>query len=100
MGVKVKVDLPNVPHGADVQISGLGIFTNGSTREVTEAEQEEFRNLRGRVVQVGDRAEDGTAAVEFQQGPALAQVFKDHPYISIVKDEPKPVLKQAAAAKE
>lgn len=42
--MKVKVDYPNKPKGATIDIPGLGSFKNGSTSEVEDSAWERFLN--------------------------------------------------------
>ncbi len=82
-----------MPKGAEVEVPGLGVFSNGSQSLVTSEQIEVFQAHHGRVVDLAP-AEDqakGLAAVGFQQGPTLHEAFKDHPFIHVVeeKDEGK-----------
>lgn len=86
---KVKVNLPNQPRGAEIEIPGLGLFKNGSTQEVDEVQVEAWRWYNQRPVTSGDRPEDGVAAVEYQRGPTLKQYFENHEFIEVLDDEPR-----------
>lgn len=46
MGVNVKVDYDNLPNGAEVEIPYLGLFENGSSREVDEGDWQRFLDLQ------------------------------------------------------
>lgn len=86
---RLKVNLPNQPRGAEIEIPGLGLFKNGSTREVDEDQVEAWRWYNQRAVEVGDRSHDGVAAVEYQRGPTLKQYFENHDHIEVLDDEPQ-----------
>lgn len=86
---KVKVNHPNLARGAEVEIPGLGVFKNGSTREVTEEQVENWRWFNQRPVEVGERPEGGVSAVEYQRGPTLKQAFEGVDYLEVVDDEPE-----------
>ena len=86
---KVKVNDPSQPRGAEIEIPGLGLFKNGSAREVDEEQVENWRWYNQRPVEVGNRPVDGVAAVEYQRGPTLKQVFENHAFIDILDDEPR-----------
>lgn len=87
--MKVKVNDPSQPRGAEIEIPGLGLFKNGSARDVDEEQVENWRWYNQRAVEVGDRPEDGVAAVEYQRGPTLKQYFENHGFIEVLDDEPQ-----------
>lgn len=77
---------PALPDGAEIEVPGLGVFKNGSTRQVSEEEAEYFRTVNARLVDVetDDRpAWTGAAGTELRQGPTVLQAFKDHPTVSV-----------------
>lgn len=45
--MKVKVDLPQYPEGAEVVITGLGALKNGEENEVTPEQVQKFEARRG-----------------------------------------------------
>lgn len=96
----VKVNDPALPDGHEVEVPGLGVFKNGSTRQISEEQAEYFRDVNSQLVDVetDDRpAWTGAAAVERQRGPTVLQAFKDHPVVSVEgTDQPE---KQARAQK-
>ena len=47
MGYKLKHDHPHFPEGHEFGISGLGVFKNGETREISEDEERFFVAHRG-----------------------------------------------------
>lgn len=66
MGVSVKVDYDNLPEGAEVEIPYLGLFENGSSREVEDERWERFLDL-----QPGAREQyEGETSVEFSTAAA------------------------------
>lgn len=86
---KLKINHPGLARGADLEIPGLGVFKNGSTAEVDESQVENWRWYNQRPVEVGERPEDGVAAVEYQRGPTLEQAFENVEYIEVLGDEPQ-----------
>jgi hypothetical protein len=85
---RVSVNDPALPDGAEVEVPGLGVFVNGSTRQVSEEDAEYFRTVNSQLVDVetDDRpAWTGAAGVELRQGPTVLAAFKDHPTISVEK---------------
>lgn len=44
---KVSVDLPNVGEGTEVEVPGLGLFENGSSRLLTEKDVQTFEIIHG-----------------------------------------------------
>src|SRR5215208_6904264 len=96
----VRVNHPNLPRGADVEIPGLGVFKNGSARQVDEEQVENWRWYNQRAVEVGDRPEDGVAAVEYQRGPTLKQAFENVDYIEVLDDEPRKESPKTEKSKE
>lgn len=98
--LSVKLNLPSMPEGADVEIPGLGVFKNGTQTPLTTEQLEMFEHHHGRMVDTAS-AEDqakGLAAVVYQRGPTLKEAFVDHPYIYVVEEEPKP--KEVEKAKD
>jgi len=85
---EVKVNDPASPNGADIEVPGLGVFKNGSTRQLSEEEAEYFRDVNATLVDVetdDSPAWTGAAATELQRGPTVLQAFQDHPTVSVEK---------------
>jgi hypothetical protein len=98
----VKVNDPALPDGHEVEVPGLGVFKNGSTRQISEEQAEYFRDVNARLVDVetDDRpAFTGAAATELQRGPTVLQAFKDHPVVSVEAAD-QPVEKRQARAQK
>jgi hypothetical protein len=47
VATQIKVDLPNLSEGDDVEVDGLGMFTNGETAEVDDAVVQTYEAQRG-----------------------------------------------------
>jgi hypothetical protein len=47
VATQIKVDLPNLSEGDDVEVDGLGLFTNGETAEVDDAVVQTYEAQRG-----------------------------------------------------
>ena len=91
---RVRVNDPAAPDGADIEVPGLGVFKNKSTRQISEEEAENFRSVNATLVDVetDDRpAFAGTAAVELQRGPTVLAAFQDHPTVEVEKVDDAPV---------
>lgn len=98
----VKVNDPALPDGQEVEVPGLGVFKNGSTRQISEEQAEYFRDINARLVDVetDDRpAFAGAAAVELQRGPTVLAAFKDHPVVSVEAADQPAEKRQARAQK-
>lgn len=83
---KVFVNDPALPDGANVEVPGLGVFANGSARQITEEDAENFRAVNSQLVDVetDDRpAWTGAAGVELRRGPTVLQAFEGHPTVSV-----------------
>jgi hypothetical protein len=83
----LKLNLPNMAKGAEVEIDGLGVFRNGHEYEIEPHMAESFRNSHARSVPTfGD---DGSFTQERVLGPTLLQTFKDNPSITVTTVEEK-----------
>lgn len=77
----MKIDLPTVAKGADVEIDGLGVFANGSEYEISDEEARDFRAHH--TTQSFEHDEDGNLIVTQKQGPTVAQAFRGHKHIDV-----------------
>lgn len=84
----VTVDMPNLPKGEEVEISGLGRFENGKTTTVSKEEAEAFRTFHQRVSY--ERDENGALITVTEIGPTLLQANILGVKVETVKDEPAP----------
>lgn len=88
---KVTVNDPALPDGHEVEVPGLGVFANGSTRQLSEEDAEYFRVVKSYLadVETDDRpARTGAAGVELRRGPTVLEAFRDHPTVSVETVEP------------
>jgi hypothetical protein len=88
---KVIVNDPALPDGHEIEVPGLGVFENRSTRQLSEEDAEYFRDVNARIVDVetDDRpAWTGAAGVELRRGPTVLDAFRDHPTVSVEAVEP------------
>lgn len=97
---KVTVNDPALPDGSEVEVPGLGVVANGSTRQISEEDAENFRTVHSALVDVetDDRpAWTGAAGVELHRGPTVLAAFKDHPTVSVEAADDKPESSKARA---
>jgi hypothetical protein len=88
---RVSVNDPALPDGHEVEVPGLGVFLNGSTRQLSEEDAEYFRDVNTRLVDVetDDRpAWTGAAGVESRRGPTVLDAFREHPTVKVEAVEP------------
>jgi hypothetical protein len=79
----VEVNLPNVGKGQPVEIDGLGIFENGTTTEVSDADAQSFRQKHS--VMETETDENGGMTNTVKVGPTLSSAFKGHKHIKVKK---------------
>lgn len=82
----VTVDMPNLPRGEEVEISGLGRFKNGSTTEVSKEDAEAFRTFHQNVRFEHD--ENGALLTITEQGPTVLQANIPGVVVETVKEAP------------
>jgi hypothetical protein len=71
MPYRLTVNQDNLPEGAEVSITGLGVFKNGSTTEVSDNQAEFFRVMNSRILDTRDK--DGNILVgNFERVPGSA----------------------------
>lgn len=71
---KLKIEMPSLLPGTEVQIHGLGTFKNGKEYEIDDEAAEVYRNANQTQETVA--TEDGTAVVEVKRGPTLLEAFR------------------------
>jgi hypothetical protein len=67
----VTVDMPNLPKGEEVTITGLGAFVNGEATVVDEETENAFRVANQTSTSTHD--EDGFQTLEWALGPSLLE---------------------------
>jgi hypothetical protein len=67
----VTVDMPNLHRGEEIEIPGLGLFKNGSTKDVSKEEAEAFRVFHQTAETTYDA--DENQQTEWTKGPTLLQ---------------------------
>lgn len=77
----MKIDLPTVAKGADVEIDGLGVFENGGEYEISDEEAQDFRAHH--TTQTFEHDDEGNLIVTQKQGPTVAQAFRGHKHITV-----------------
>lgn len=77
----LKIDFPNLPKGAPVDIDGLGRFENGHEYEISKEEAETYRLQN--VTQSFEHDKDGNLLVETKKGPTLLQAFKNNDNVDV-----------------
>ena len=87
---KISFDFPNLPKGAEIDITGLtGIFQNGKSYIIDDVQAEGYRAAGLHPVVVEGPAESD-APIEWKQGPTLLEAFKDHAHVKVeVYTKPK-----------
>lgn len=78
-GYEVKVDRPGARRGEELEIPGLGIFKNGSTRVVDPVQAQTYRDLNPSPVVPDDEGN----FVGGEQGPTVLQTFEKHDWITV-----------------
>ena len=92
MAYEIKMNDPALPKGAVVTIDGLGNLTNGETTVVSNDQHEAFRAHNSTQKFAHDK--DGNILVTTENGPTLAQAFKDNKSFTVkeVKSDVNPTL--------
>lgn len=84
---ELKLNLPNVGRGVEVEIDGLGTFKNGTTVEVSKAQAENFRQRN--MVTEFETNDKGELQSKFKPGPTVLEAFRDTEGVDVVKAETK-----------
>jgi len=85
---KMVIDFPNLAKGAEVQILGLGIFSNGDTHIIDDDAAQNYRDHNTSIVE--DFDEDGAVVGRHtEQGPTLLQAFHNHTGVTVEVAEGK-----------
>lgn len=75
---QIEVNYGNLPKNAEVEIPGLGVFLNGSSMELSDAQVSSFRAYYG----YKEALEDGSPG-EWVQGPTPLQAFATQPGVNV-----------------
>src|SRR5689334_979644 len=79
---EVDLDVPGRPKGDQIQIAGLGTFSNGDSHEITDDQAQAFRVSRSTTEPVlGD--DDEVLGSERVLGPTLLQASKNMNGVSV-----------------
>lgn len=99
---RLEVNVPSRPLGEDVEVSGLGVVTNGGSRQLNEVEAQMFMQANAGVVASMDPesyADIGVAAMNQKTGADFAKFLEPHPYLTLVdEDAEKAAAEKAKAA--
>lgn len=57
MSYSIKIDHPAFPKDHEFAIDGLGLFKNGTSRKIDEEAEQAYKNLTGKTVKEGLKAE-------------------------------------------
>lgn len=81
MSYTIAINLPNLPVGGTLIIDGLGEFTNGASFDISDDDALMFQARKAEVV--SDYDDKGQLHTSVETGPTLAEVYANHPYITV-----------------
>lgn len=89
MSYTVTINLPNLPVGGTLIIDSLGEFENGGSYDISDDDAALYQARNAEIVSEYDAK--GQISTTVKEGPTLADVFKDHPYIKVTTTPVVPV---------
>jgi hypothetical protein len=72
----LELDVPGEPDGAGIEIPGLGVFANGGTHEITEAQASDFRHRTATSQTIEDKDTNVILGSEIVHGKTVLQASR------------------------